>query len=134
MSGETDLKKLLASMEPSLNEGRYAFVRAGTFEEAARHKPLMLFQEAEAVTMILLFDEADAAGLEPEFPCCWITLNVHSSLEAIGFLARIVPRLAALGMGVNPVAGYYHDHLFLPYDRAEDAMKELKAIAAQARE
>ena len=51
-----------------------------------------------------------------------ITLNIHSSLEAVGFLAAITARLAAAGMGVNPVAGYFHDHLFVPAERAEDAM------------
>ena len=59
-----------------------------------------------------------------------ITLNIHSSLEAVGFLAALLPALAAEGMGVNPVSGFFHDHLFVPADRAEDALRVLKALAA----
>ena len=61
-----------------------------------------------------------------------ITLNVHSALDAVGFLARVTTRLASLGMGVNPVAGYFHDHLFVPVDRAEEAMTALHEMAREA--
>lgn len=59
-----------------------------------------------------------------------ITLSIHSSLEAVGFLAAILPRLAAAGMGVNPVSAFHHDHLFVPADRADDAMRILEELAA----
>ena len=62
-----------------------------------------------------------------------ITLNVHSSLEAVGFLAAITARLAAAGMGVNPVSGFYHDHLFVPAERAAEAMEILSRMVAEAR-
>ena len=62
-----------------------------------------------------------------------ITLNVHSALEAVGFLAVIVPALAARGMGVNPVAGFFHDHLFIPSDKAEDALDCLHQLVAERR-
>ena len=58
-----------------------------------------------------------------------ITLNIHSSLEAVGFLAAITTRLAAAGMGVNPVSAFYHDHLFVPAERAEEAMELLRQLA-----
>ena len=58
-----------------------------------------------------------------------ITLNVHSSLEAVGFIAHIATRLAEHDMGVNPVAGFYHDHLFVPDGREVDALKILADIA-----
>ena len=62
-----------------------------------------------------------------------ITLNVHSSLDAVGFLAAITTRLATAGMGVNPVSGYFHDHLFVPADRADEAMAILEALAGDNR-
>ena len=62
-----------------------------------------------------------------------ITLNVHSSLEAVGFLAAITARLAAAGMGVNPVSAYFHDHLFVPADRVDEAMAILEGLAAENR-
>ena len=77
-------------------------------------------------------DEAEAAGLDHVFDCRMITLDVHSALDAVGFLAKVATRLADLGMGVNPVAGYYHDHLFVPVDRADDAMTALREMAREA--
>lgn len=41
------------------------------------------------------------------------------------FLAKVSTKLASLGMGVNPVSGFYHDHLFIPEDRVDDAMAAL---------
>ena len=76
--------------------------------------------------------QAQAAGIAHEFPCRMITCDVHSALEAVGFIAHIATKLAAAGMGVNPVAGYYHDHLFIPEGREDDALKILADIAAQA--
>jgi hypothetical protein len=59
-----------------------------------------------------------------------ITLNVHSSLEAVGFIARVATELAKHGMGVNPVSGFYHDHLFVPEGRERDALEILGRLAA----
>jgi hypothetical protein len=81
------------------------------------------------MTVILLRQDAEAAGIACGFPSRMITLNVHSALEAVGFLARITTALAAEGIGVNPVAAFYHDHLFVPEDRAEDALAILRRLA-----
>lgn len=129
MAGEDDLTTLFATMEPKLHPGTYAFLTVAQIPDVT---PLMMFQEEEGTTLILPWNKAEEAGLKPEFPCCWITLNVHSSLEAVGFLAPIATPLAAQGMSVNPVAGYYHDHLFLPAQLADAAMAELRAISSEA--
>lgn len=92
----------------------------------------MIFAEAEGITLILLREEAQAHGIAHEFPCRMITLDVHSSLEAVGFIARIATELAAQGMGVNPVSGFYHDHLFVPEGREQDALRILKDMARVA--
>ena len=132
MSGETDLNKLMSSLSAVLTEGTYVFatVKPGPYPEGL--KPRMIFEEAEGATLIVLEEEARQAGLNYEFPCRMITLNIHSSLEVVGFIARIATRLAARGMGVNPVSAFYHDHLFVPADRADDAMVELRRLAEQS--
>ncbi|TIM80682.1 MAG: ACT domain-containing protein, partial [Mesorhizobium sp.] len=84
-------------------------------------------------TMIALEEKAEAAGLEIVFRCRMVTLNIHSSLEAVGFLAAITMRLAAVGVGVNPVSAFYHDHLFVPADRAVEAMAILTKLAEENR-
>ncbi|MER8646604.1 ACT domain-containing protein [Mesorhizobium sp. M0292] len=128
MAGEIDLKKLLAAMTPELLPGVHVFatlVPGAPVPETLN--PVMLFREKEGTTLILPEDQAP--GLQAAFRCRMITLNVHSSLEAVGFLAAITARLAAAGMGVNPVSAFYHDHLFVPAERAEEAMELLRQLA-----
>jgi len=132
MSGETDLGALLRNMTAELVPGVFVFVTLPDRAVPPSLTPRMIFQEAEGTTLIVLQSEAEAARLEYEFPCRMITLNVHSALEAVGFLAVIATALAGEGMGVNPVAGFYHDHLFVPQDRADDALRILARMAAEA--
>ena len=70
---------------------------------------------------------AAPAGLVPR-----MAFHVHSSLAAVGFIARIATELAREGMGVNPVSGFYHDHLFVPDGREDEALAILARIAAGA--
>ena len=130
MTGETDLATLLAGMRPVLQPDVMVFATVtGDVELPVGVDPVMVFREREGRTLILREVDAAAAGIPFEFPSRMITLEVHSSLEAVGFLAAITTALAAAGMGVNPVAGYFHDHLFVPADRAEDAMAVLEALS-----
>jgi hypothetical protein len=78
---------------------------------------------------VLRREQAERAGLGFTFPCRRIVLEIHSSLEAVGFLAAILPRLAGAGIGVNPVSAFHHDHLFVPEARAAEAMAILAEIA-----
>ncbi|TIP03331.1 MAG: ACT domain-containing protein [Mesorhizobium sp.] len=133
MSGETDLQKLLASMRPRLYPDVYVFATLPpgvVLPEGV--ESVMRFIEREGLTLIVAEHEAKAAGLAGTFRCRMITLDIHSSLEAVGFLAAITTRLAAAGMGVNPVSAFYHDHLFVPADRAEEALAILRQLAAES--
>ena len=134
MSGETNLQKLLASMTPQLLAETYVFATlAPGIPVPAGLDPVMQFREHEGRTLIVTDDEAKAAGLAGTFRCNMITLDIHSSLEAVGFLAAITTRLAKAGMGVNPVSAFFHDHLFVPAERAEEAMAILRQLAAESR-
>lgn len=133
MSGETDLQKLLASMTPRLCPEVYVFATlppGAPLPEGP--EPVMRFVEREGTTLILAESQAKEAGLAGTFRCRMITLDIHSSLEAVGFLAAITTRLAAAGMGVNPVSAFYHDHLFVPAERAEEAMELLRHLTAES--
>lgn len=133
MTGETDLPRLIASMRPRLSGDVYVFATLlpGSAMPAGI-VPLMSFREAEGTTLVLTQTEARSAGLHAIFPSRMITLDVHSSLEAVGFIAAVATRLASAGLGVNPVAGYHHDHLFVAADRASEAMAILEAMSAEA--
>lgn len=132
MAAETDLNRLLATMQPTLSPETYVFCSLKDMDRLGTLKPRMLFVEAEGLTLIIERQAALAEDLAFEFECRMITLNVHSALEGVGFLARVIPALADLGMGVNPVAGFYHDHLFVPADRAQDALRCLQSISSKA--
>ncbi|MER8431802.1 ACT domain-containing protein [Mesorhizobium caraganae] len=134
MAGETDLKKLLASMMPHLLAGVHVFAALAPGTPMPEDlDPVMQFCEREGMTLIVPEEQAKAAGLTGTFRCRMITLNIHSSLEAVGFLAAITTRLAAAGMGVNPVSAFYHDHLFVPAERAEEAIVILESLAEESR-
>ncbi len=129
MAGEKNLDVLMKSLSAVLVDGVYVFVTVQGDHKSFGFKPRMTFEEAEGTTYIMLKSEAAALGLPYEFPSRMITLNIHSSLEAVGFMARIATELAKHDMGVNPVAGFFHDHLFVPDGREQDAMRILQAMA-----
>lgn len=132
MSGEQDLSRLLTTLKAELVDGVFCFVTLAGRDVPSGVSPRMVFKEAEGTTFILLREEAEAHGLAHEFASRMITLDVHSSLEAVGFMAIIATELAKEGISVNPVAGFYHDHMFVPEDRVEDALGVLKRIAEGA--
>lgn len=129
MAGETNLSRLLATMQPVRRAGEYVFCTLPA--EQASHlglEPIGQFHEAEGLTVIVPRSQADGAGLPYDAVFALITLTVHSSLEAVGFLAAIATRLASHGISVNPVSAFYHDHLFVPIAQAEMAMALLHEL------
>ncbi|MEA1977158.1 MAG: ACT domain-containing protein [Chloroflexota bacterium] len=123
MPGETNLQSLLANMQPALLEGEFVFcsISPQAYDQL-RFSPIGSFREAEGITLIVERSVADAEGLDYKLVSRMITLNIHSSLEAVGFLASITSKLAEAGISVNTVSAFYHDHLFVPTDRASAAM------------
>ena len=134
MTGETNIKKLLGSMEPELVDEEYVFISLDPNDlPDLPSAPITQFQEAEGLTLVIPRHEAEDAELEYEFPSKMITLTIHSSLGAVGFLSVILTRLAEAGISVNTFSAYYHDHLFVPTDRAEEALKILQRLSVENR-
>jgi len=129
MTGEIEIEKLLTAMNPELQEGEFVFctVSPGLFRQL-HIEPVGWFREAEGITFIADRNTVDSMGLKYEFVSRMITLSVHSSLEAVGFLAVITNKLASAGISVNPVSAYYHDHLFVPSEKADMVMKLLNEL------
>ena len=129
MAGETELKKLIRSMRPELNSGDYVF----TTQLSTSHIPvdgiIGQFLEKEGTTLIIEKQKADALGLQYTFVSAWITLNIHSSLDAIGLTAIFSSELAKNYIGCNVVGGYYHDHIFVGKKDGEKAVKILEELA-----
>ena len=128
MAGETNLKTLLASMAPQLDDTEWVFAEVGE-EDAVPLTPLAIatFCEAEGLTLVLPQSVVD--GLENvSAPMSRITLEVHSSLEAVGLTAAVAGALAKEGISANVIAAYYHDHIFVPKASADRALAVLQAL------
>ena len=138
MTGERDLQKLIVSMEPTLDAEAYVFASVPA-DFSFAETPLMRFREDEGDTVILTQSAANRAGLSDNRHFKRITLNVHSSLEAVGLTAAFAKRLTAHGISANVVAGFeigeerfYHDHIFVPIQDAEAALAALKSLSRDA--
>lgn len=130
MSGETDLSKLLSSLEIVVSDEVFVFATIATGTMPAGLAPQMAFAEAEGSSLILTKTQAAAHNMAYEYESKMITLNIHSSLEAVGFMAHISALLADAGISVNPVAGFYHDHLFVPVAKVDEACQILRMISS----
>ncbi|SEO65072.1 ACT domain-containing protein [Mucilaginibacter sp. OK283] len=131
MAGETNLDTLLKNMTPLLNEGDYVYCTVTDIDTVDIKNVLGIFKEEEAVTVILKKEIADQLSLKYEYIAAWITLTIHSSLEATGLIAAFAAALAKEGISCNVVAAYYHDHIFVAKKDAERAMEALKQLAKQ---
>ena len=132
--GELELSKLLSTLEAVLDPELYCFITLPPKTPPPVELAIqMMFQEREGLTVIATKKSAIEHELSYTFPCRMITLDVHSSLEAVGFIAVIATELKKLEIGVNPVSGYYHDHLFIPDGREKEVMAMLKDIRQRAK-
>lgn len=132
MAGETALTTLLRSMSPHLNDGEYAFCTAPDNHIPAGCEVIGSFREQEGLTLIVERQQAERAGLAFDYVAAWITLNVHSALEAVGLTAAFASALGRAGISCNVIAGYYHDHLFVGCADAQRALQVLRQLAADA--
>jgi len=128
-TGETALAKLIANMEPVLNEGDYVFATVLNTESIPRAITVCEIKEKEGVTVILSKKDAERLGLSFEYIAAWITLNIHSSLEAVGLTAAFASELGKNNISCNVVAGYYHDHIFVDKKDKDKAIRVLQAMS-----
>lgn len=131
MTGETNLSRLLASLSPRLNPGRFVFCSVPQPTVVQVAAALGSFREAEGTTLILAREEAERLGLTYDYLAAWITLEVHSSLAAVGLTAAFARALAGEGISCNVIAGFHHDHLFVAEADAERALARLQRLAAE---
>ena len=115
MGGERDLSRLLATLDPQLHDERYSFI--GTADPTLADADFAIVREAEGLTLI----QPDASG-----EWARISLGVHSSLEAVGLTAVLSARLTEAGISANIVAALRHDHIFVRWDRRDEALAALR--------
>ena len=131
MAGVTDLEQLLATLEPQVRDGEYVYVADP--ESSTVLGAEAVIREAEGSATVLRREVADQAGLAYDVVLSWITLTVHSSLEAVGLTAAFSTALGDAGISCNVLAGLYHDHVLVPVSRRDDAFAVLRKLSDRHR-
>lgn len=129
MPGESNLNILLKTMKPKLNRGEFVFCMVPDVTSVGLQDTLLIFREEESLTIIVPKETADRLHLDYSFVSSWITLTVHSSLEAVGLTAAFSKALSDNGISCNVVAAYYHDHIFVDKKDADKAMAVLNKLS-----
>ncbi len=129
MGGEKNLDTLLRKLQPVLNQGVYVFCSLKEPDLELIEKSICHFKEEEGTTLILKKEYADIEALSYTFEASWLTLQVHSALDAVGMTAAFSSALTNHGVSCNVIAGYHHDHLFVPVNETERAMQVLRTLS-----
>jgi uncharacterized protein len=124
----TNLAELLRTMRPTLHEGTYVFTSVSPGIDVSSLEPIATFREAEGLTLIVDERQVRKAGLPVLFRAAWITLTVHSDLQAVGLTAAVATALAQANISCNVVAAAFHDHLFVPVKSANEALLVLQQL------
>lgn len=129
MAGETNLTQLIKGMTPILNKGDFVFTTVKDASKINRSDTVCEFREEEGVTLVIEKQKADDLKLDYDYIAAWITLEIHSSLEAVGLTALFSSELAKNNISCNVIAAYYHDHIFVAKEDAEKAVQVLTGLS-----
>lgn len=127
------LQDLIIQLSPRLDSTTYVYctVPRAQYGELDKLKPIVSIAELEGLTLVIPLEQAKAEGLDYYRIFRRITLEGHSSLEALGLTSVVTSLLAERGITTNVIAGFYHDHIFVPSDRTDEAMEALKDLASK---
>lgn len=130
-----ETRAMIAAMAPELQPGLFLFCSTDDPALAVHclRPAIAMMTEAEGLSFILPVEEARMLGFDSAIPMRQITLTVHSALDGVGLTAAVAGALADHGIACNMVAGFHHDHIFVPEDRAGDAMAVLRGIQRDSR-
>lgn len=129
MTGMVDLEQSLASLEPRI-EGTYVFHSVDSVPPGAN--AFAEIREQEGITLVLSQEDSKRIGLPSAAPFVRISLGAYTSLNAVGITATIAQTLASRDVPCNVIAGFHHDHLFVPAPQAAEAMRLLDSLSNQA--
>lgn len=129
-----DITSLIANMQPALNPGCYAFATLAADQPVDPRYVIALVREPEGTSVVLSEGLALELGLQIQFKAAWITLTVTSDLNDVGLTAAFATALGRASIGCNVIAGCHHDHIFVPIELAELAMRTLLELQATGKD
>lgn len=125
--GLTDLAQILRNLDVEIRPEPYVYATVDPSHPALASAQATVV-ESEGVTLVLRRSDAEAHDLDSQFVAAWITLTVHSSLEAVGLTAAFSAALGQAGISCNVLAGFHHDHILVPFDQRDDAVRTLLSL------
>lgn len=128
MTGETHLPNILAHLDVDVRPGTFSVITRRAPDAAADAVAEARITEAEGITYVVPESFARACGERPGFVAAWLSLRVHSALNAVGVTVAVSGVLAERGIACNVIAGYHHDHLLVPDARREDAVAAIRSL------
>ena len=123
---------MIANLRPRLEPGDWVFCTTPdpALALASQSAALGLFREAEGVSLILPRQAAETLGFPVGLPMRRIVLSVHSALDGVGLTVAVAGALATEAIPCNVVAAFHHDHVFVPADKADQALATLVRLQA----
>ncbi|WP_133479129.1 ACT domain-containing protein [Cognatilysobacter segetis] len=128
MSGETHLPAILATLDVDVRPGTFVLLTRRRPDAAADAVAEARIHEAEGITYVVPEAFARAQGEPPGFVAAWLSLRVHTALDAVGVTAAVAGVLAERGIACNVLAGHFHDHLLVPAARRDDAVAAIRRL------
>jgi len=130
----SELNTLLRQAQPKRQAGKFVFTSLPEWPDLPLPDVLMSFRESEGITLILEKGVADQHGLKYDYVSTWITMEVNSALDAVGFTAAFATALGEHNISCNVVAAFYHDHIFVAHEDGDRAVEVLKNLSGPPRE
>ena len=105
---------------PKLKHGKFEFI---TIKDGViPNEAVAMIKEDEGMTLVLPTDKTNGDIF------AWISLVQETSLTATGITKAFSAALSDAGIACNVIAAFYHDHMLVPYDKREEAMKIIAQI------
>ena len=128
MTGETHLPRILAAIDVDVRPGLYVLLTRRGPDAAADAVAEARIHEREGITYVVPEAFARAQGEPPGFVAAWLTLRLHTALNAVGVTASVAGVLAERGIACNVIAGHFHDHLLVPAERRDAAVDAIRSL------